>query len=61
MMGSSGTSEGKRDIHKIINFPGRYAKTTGYNLLPTAGMTETRFAGKGESMIGGINEFTNQI
>jgi hypothetical protein len=23
----------KRDVHKIINFPGRYAKTTGDNLL----------------------------
>ena len=46
--GRSGTS------HKIINFPGRYAKITGYNSLPKAGITETGFAGKGECIPGGI-------
>jgi hypothetical protein len=42
------------DAHKIINFPGRYAKTTSDNSLPKAGMTETMIAGKGESIPGGI-------
>ena len=34
---------------------------SGGTYITKVGMTETRFAGKGENIPGGISEFTNQI